>query len=858
MPKVRIFEDVSAADEPATAIYIRVTAEESVKTDLSIPNQRARALELCAERGWTTVKLYVEPRHVGGDKLPAKRPALSALLADIEAGRLARVFVRHTDRLWRGSKVQDQILDALRRNAVELWDFGGLREHRSAGGRFALKVLGAAAELEKGLTGERIREMKRGKAKSGKTGGGPAPYGYTSQGRVKREALADGLGPDEAERLAVERCPLSRALYVDAREAEVVRLIFELYLGRRFGTRRIADELNRLGHLRRSGLPWVPTRVGVVINNPVVAGFTSFDEEAYEKGVPSTRPRYRQTLYAGTHEAIIPKERWEEAQRIKDGNAKGLRRKAADEARTYALSGVLRCAACGSPMRGKSGGGGRSGNYICRRRAYYGPANGCSGPTIPQEWAERTTFAYLDRLFRERAVREEICERALRRATEALPKERAQLEKLRLRIADAGARQRKWMERYERTEDAASSEILWSRIRELKREESGLKEEAAALEARLAAAAKNGPSREDILRALASLPEFSKAEPSKRRALVERLCRRHDLRVRLVDARRIAVSLRLDPAEEPREGIGRRLVLVGPQGRKDPSAFKGPVSTGEGKTLLSRCIPSILPEMSHDEILETTKIHSAAGLTGDGLIEQRPYRSPHHTVSTAALIGGGSVPRPGEISLAHNGVLFLDELPEFSRIAIEALRQPLEDRVVTIGRVNGVIRFPASFFLAASANPCPCGWLDSGMRECTCSLATIERYRGRMSGPLLDRIDLRIFVRPLPLADLRNATPSESSASVRARVTAARARQVARLAPYGLRSNGEMHHAVLRATCKLSPPAEAALEALSKANRSLTGRAFDRIIKVARTIADLADQADIDADAILEAAAYRA
>lgn len=279
---------------------------------------------------------------------------------------------------------------------------------------------------------------------------------------------------------------------------------------------------------------------------------------------------------------------------------------------------------------------------------------------------------------------------------------------------------------------------------------------------------------------------------------------------------------------------------------------------GNGKTLLSRCIPSILPEMSHDEILETTKIHSAAGLTSEGLIEHRPYRSPHHTVSTAALIGGGSVPRPGEISLAHNGVLFLDELPEFSRIAIEALRQPLEDRVVTIGRVNGVIRFPASFFLAASANPCPCGWLDSGMRECTCSLATIERYRGRMSGPLLDRIDLRIFVRPLPLADLRNATPSESSAAVRARVTAARARQLARLAPYGVRSNGEMHHAVLRATCKLSPQAEAALEALAKANRSLTGRAFDRIIKVARTIADLADQPDIDADAILEAASYRA
>ena len=279
---------------------------------------------------------------------------------------------------------------------------------------------------------------------------------------------------------------------------------------------------------------------------------------------------------------------------------------------------------------------------------------------------------------------------------------------------------------------------------------------------------------------------------------------------------------------------------------------------GNGKTMLSRCIPSILPEMTHDEILETTKIHSAAGLTEAGLVVQRPYRHPHHTISTASLVGGGSYPRPGEISLAHNGVLFLDELPEFSRLAMESLRQPLEDRVVTIGRVSGTIRFPASFLLAASANPCPCGWLNSGMRECTCSVATIERYRSRMSGPLLDRIDLRIFVRPLPLQDLRSAVPSEPSAKVRERVTSARQRQLQRLAPWGLRTNAEMSHAALRATCPLDSRAEAALESLGKADRSLTGRAFDRILKVARTIADLCDQPDIDDGAILEAASYRA
>ncbi|HRC59087.1 MAG TPA: ATP-binding protein, partial [Kofleriaceae bacterium] len=278
---------------------------------------------------------------------------------------------------------------------------------------------------------------------------------------------------------------------------------------------------------------------------------------------------------------------------------------------------------------------------------------------------------------------------------------------------------------------------------------------------------------------------------------------------------------------------------------------------GNGKTMLSKRIPSILPPMTHDEVLETTKVYSAAGMADAGLVDERPYRSPHHTVSTAALIGGGSQPRPGDISLAHNGVLFLDELPEFSRSAVEALRQPLEDRVVTIGRVQGTIRFPSSFLLVASANPCPCGWLNSGMRECTCSVGAIERYRSRMSGPLLDRIDLQIFVRPVPLTDMRSASAGEPSTAVQARVTRARERQCARLAPWGVRTNAEMSHAALRATCKLDAQAEAALESLTKANRSLTGRAIDRIIKVARTIADLCELQDIDEGAILEAATYR-
>ena len=279
---------------------------------------------------------------------------------------------------------------------------------------------------------------------------------------------------------------------------------------------------------------------------------------------------------------------------------------------------------------------------------------------------------------------------------------------------------------------------------------------------------------------------------------------------------------------------------------------------GTGKTMLARRIPSVLPAMTRDEALETTKIYSSLGLADGGLVTARPFRAPHHTISGAALLGGGSVPRPGEISLAHNGVLFLDELPEFARGTIEALRQPLEERVVTIGRIGGTIRLPTSFLLVAASNPCPCGWLQSGVRECTCSRGAVERYRARLSGPLLDRIDLQVYVGPVSLATLRDPAPAESSAAMRERVVAARDRQRARLAKWGVRCNAEMTSKVLRESCPLDAAAEAFLRTLVEERRSLSARSIDRLIKTARTIADLLGQDAIDAACLREAADYRA
>ena len=290
---------------------------------------------------------------------------------------------------------------------------------------------------------------------------------------------------------------------------------------------------------------------------------------------------------------------------------------------------------------------------------------------------------------------------------------------------------------------------------------------------------------------------------------------------------------------------GHNILMIGPP--------------GSGKTLMARCMPSILPDMTFQESLEVTRIHSVAGaIPESGLLAERPFRSPHHTASHAALVGGGVSALPGEVSKAHNGVLFLDELPEYSRDVLEAMRQPLEDGVVTITRVSAQSTYPARFMLVCSMNPCPCGYYGSRQRDCRCSSAEIKRYLSKVSGPLLDRIDMHVEVESIPPGELSSTVDSECSADIRKRVQAARDIQRKRYAPMSgrIKCNAQLDAGTLNGACTMEKTARQLLD-MSSERLELSNRAYTRIMKVARTIADLDGSDTIRQEHVAEALQYR-
>ncbi|MDI3291944.1 recombinase family protein [Polyangium sp. 15x6] len=618
------WEEGSKPPERWWAFYIRVTREESVKTDLSIPNQCSRARELASLRRWSDYRIYVEPKHVTAEVWADKRPALKRLLDDIAAGRILGVCARHTDRFWRNNEIQARFLKVLREAGVELWDFNNRYDYKSAHGRFSLQVLGAASELEVNLTGERIREMRRGKAIKGKVGGGPPPFGYTSQSRRIKELVAAGLSEDEAYRKACLEYPIGKCWYIDEKEAATVRLIFELYTSAnyRYGNRRICQHLIRHGYRTREGYDFRASTIVRTLNNPVYAGFTAFDEVSYEERIPSRLPRHQQTRYKGEHPALISTETWEKAQQIKteENASKRTRTKSRQQ---FALTGIMRCPSCGGRIQGKLSSREKRRYYICTRRAQVG-LDVCSLPMIRGDELEQATWNWLHEVLSSPAFVMEHVARLQKKLEGEVPAAQRKLATLKRRRDTVKASIEKYFKVFEGSRDGTPDASILDRVRELRAELRTVEGEIEQIEAQ-ASPAPCKVSAEQVRKYLAKLKaRVVEGDGANLRSLFHEFRREHGLDIRPVTNTEFTVALAL-PVGEMGEG-GKTRQVVSALGRRGSRG--GPVVSGWGNSgWPPRSAGSSEGAMGSAWIMAWTSFSQRAFAPGPGSIASRtrPY-----------------------------------------------------------------------------------------------------------------------------------------------------------------------------------------------------------------------------------------
>ena len=542
-----------------TAFYARVTQDESIRRDLSLPNQRRRFLELAAREGWA-YRCFIEQQAVSGELGVEDRAALKELVAAIAAGEVGRVVVRHLDRLGRGA-VLEELIERLREHGVELWTFDGAQDIHSAAGRLGIRAqaMVGAFEVERG--GERVREMKRQKARAGLYIG-PAPFGFTSQARLKRELIAQ-YGEAEtlrAQEEAQQTIAVSGRLYIDEAEAKLVREVYRLYLDERLGSRRIAQRLNRAGHRTRRGALWRGQQVLKIIRDPKLAGFVTYDEEAYEARRPSRAPVHQQTLYEGRHQAIIDVETWQRAQtkRKRSRNAKGGTQ--GGEKRVYALVGAVFCAN-GHQATSKGNGANTPAYYTCRRRRHIGTdeaVGGCDAPIIRMEQAEAAVREVLGRLLGQPEQLHEVLEAANRAGAKARPAEPERLREVKASLHGLDRNQERYYQMLENTEPGSpAEEVALERLVALRQRREALAAELQELQ-RLVIPLPRAIRLDQVREFVASIGERLSEDPAEFRELVQLLRSHHDLRVQLFDGR-VRVSLAIDPDNL---GEGTRVVAT--------------------------------------------------------------------------------------------------------------------------------------------------------------------------------------------------------------------------------------------------------------------------------------------------------